>query len=93
VRESSAGIRLFSKTTSFPTSHEFVSLSRFAVDCVTIIEMKASKRSALRFDAGTTLVRYLQELDPRQAPVSVIPPTYIATQGNFQVATGYIYRF
>ncbi len=63
------------------------------MDCSGVIEMKASKRSSLRFDAGTTFVRYLQGLDPRQAPVSVISPNYIATQGNFQVATGYIYRF
>jgi hypothetical protein len=87
------GFIYYPKTTSFPTGHEFVSLSRFAVDCGTTIEMKASKRSAFRFDAGTTFVRYLQGLDPRQPPVSVISPTYIATQGNFQVATGYIYRF
>ena len=87
------GFIYYPKTTSFPTGNEFVSLSRFAVDCGGVIEMKASKRSAVRFDAGTTFVRYLQGLDPRQAPVSVISPTYIATQGNFQVATGYIYRF
>jgi hypothetical protein len=48
--------------------------------------------SAFRFDVGT-FVRYPQGLDPRHAPVSVISPTYIATQGNFQVATGYICRF
>jgi hypothetical protein len=87
------GFIYYPKTTSFPTGHEFVSLSRFAVDCGTTIEMKASERSAFRFDAGITLVRYLQGLDPRQAPVSVISPTYIATQGNFQVATGYVFRF
>jgi hypothetical protein len=87
------GFMYYQKTTSFPTGHEFISLSRFAVDCGATIEMKASKRSAFRFDAGTTFVRYLQGLDPRHAPVSVISPTYIATQGNFQVATGYIYRF
>jgi hypothetical protein len=87
------GFIYYPKTTSFPTGHEFVSLSRFAMDFGTTIEMKASKRSTFRFDAGTTFVRYLQGLDPRQAPTSVISPTYIATQGNFQVATGYIYRF
>jgi hypothetical protein len=87
------GFIYYPKTTSFPTGHEFVSLSRFAVDCGTTIEMKASERSSFRFDAGITFVRYLQGLDPRQAPVSVISPTYITTQGNFQVATGYIYRF
>ena len=55
--------------------------------------MKASERSAFRFDAGINFVRYLQGLDPRQAPVTVISPTYISTQGNFQVATGYVFRF
>jgi len=87
------GFIYYPKTASFPTGHEFVSLSRFALDCGTIIEMKASRRSTFRLDAGTTLVRYLQGLDPRQAPVSVTSPTYIATQGNFQVATGFIFRF
>jgi hypothetical protein len=87
------GFIYYPKTTSFPTGHEFVSLSRFAMDFGTTIEMEASKRSAFRFDAGITFVRYLQGLDPRQASVSVISPTYIVTQGNFQVATGYIYRF
>jgi hypothetical protein len=78
------GFIYYPKTTSFPTGHEFASLSRFALDCGGIIEMKASKRSSFRFDAGTTFVRYLQGLDPRQAPVAYISPTYIATQGNFQ---------
>jgi hypothetical protein len=87
------GFIYYPKTTSFPTGHEFASLSRFALDCGGIIEMKASKRSLFRFDAGTTFVRYLQGLDPRQAPVAYISPTYIATQGNFQVATGYVFRF
>ena len=83
----------YPQTTSYPTGHEFVSLSRFALDTGTVVEMKASRRSALRLDAGVTLVRYLQGLDPRRPPVSEISPTYIATQGNFQVATGYIFRF
>ena len=87
------GFIYYPKTTSFPTGHEFASLSRFALDCGGIIEMNASKRSSFRFDAGTTFVRYLQGLDPRQAPVAYISPTYIATQGNFQVATGYVFRF
>ena len=83
----------YPQTTSYPTGHEFVSLSRFALDTGTVVEMKVSRRSALRLDAGVTLVRYLQGLDPRQPPVSEISPMYIATQGNFQVATGYIFRF
>jgi hypothetical protein len=74
-----------------PTGHQFVSLSRFALDCGTTIEMKASKRSSFRFDAGITFVRYLQNLDPRQALVT--SPTYIVTYGNFQVATSYVFRF
>jgi hypothetical protein len=82
-----------SKTQSYPTGGQFVSLNRFAMDFGVIVEMKASQRSALRLDAGTTFVRYLQGLDPRQPGVAVISPNYIATQGNFQVATGYVYRF
>jgi hypothetical protein len=72
---------------------QFVSLNRFAMDFGAIVEMKASQRSALRLDAGTTFVRYLQGLDPRQPGVAVISPNYIATEGNFQLAMGYAYRF
>jgi hypothetical protein len=39
-------------------------------------------------EKSITFGRYLQGLDPRQAPVSITSPTYIAAQGNFQVATG-----
>jgi hypothetical protein len=85
------GFIYYPRTTSFPTGHQFVSLSRFAVDRETTIEMKASKRSSFRFDAGITFVRYLQDLDPRQALVT--SPTYIVTYGNFQVASGYVFRF
>jgi hypothetical protein len=83
------GFIYYPRTTSFPTGHQFVSLSRFAADCGTTIEMKASKRSSFRFDAGITFVRYLQDLDARQALVT--SPTYIVTYGNFRVATGYVF--
>jgi hypothetical protein len=53
------GFIYYPRTTSFPTGHQFVSPSRFAVDRGTTIEMKASKRSTFRFDAGITFVRYL----------------------------------
>jgi hypothetical protein len=87
------GFIYYPKTTSYPTGGAYVTVSRFALSCGTVLERKVSERSAFRFDVGTTFVRYLQGLDPQQPPVAVISANYIATQGNFQFATGYIFRF
>jgi hypothetical protein len=87
------GFVYYPKTTSYPTGNEYVTLSRFALDLGAVAERKISRRSAVRIDVGTTFIRYLQGLDPRQPPIAVISPNYIATQGNLQVSTGYVYRF
>jgi hypothetical protein len=52
-------------------------------------------RSVLRFDVGTTLVRYLTDrYDDRFTQIGgVISNQYWVTQGNFQFSTGYTYRF
>ena len=71
------------------------SLTRFAWDFGGIVELYPARNSTLRFDVGTTLVRYLNNhSDPVQYPLgSVLSTQYIVTQGNFQVSTSYTYRF
>ncbi len=71
------------------------SLTRFATDVGGIVEYYPERNSTLRFDVGTTLVRYLtNHPDPHEYQLgSQLSPAYIVTQGNFQVATSYVYRF
>ncbi len=71
------------------------SLTRFAADFGGIVEVYPSRNSTMRFDVGTTLVRYLSNhTDPRMSELgSLISDQYIVTQGNFQLSTGYVYRF
>lgn len=71
------------------------SLSRFAADFGGIVEVYPARNSTLRFDVGTTLVRYLANYtDPRTSPLgSLLSNQYVVTQGNFQFSTGYAYRF
>ena len=49
----------------------------------------------MRFDVGTTLVRYLTDHPDRvQYPLgSLLSTDYIVTQGNLQVATTYVWHF
>jgi hypothetical protein len=71
------------------------SLTRFAADLGGIVEYYTGHNSTLRFDVGTTLVRYLtNHQDPHQYQLgSLLSNQYIVTQGNFQISTGYAYRF
>ena len=73
------------------------SLTRFAWDVGGIVEVypQRESRSAIRFDIGTTLVRYLTDrVDTRYTEIGgVISNQYYTTQGNFQFSTGYVYRF
>jgi hypothetical protein len=73
------------------------SLTRFAWDFGGIVEVYPHResRSVLRFDVGTTLVRYLTDrYDNRFTEIGgVISNQYIVNQGNFQISTGYTYRF
>jgi hypothetical protein len=73
------------------------SLTRFAWDFGGIVEVypRRESKSALRFDFGTTLVRYLTDRnDTRFTQIGgVISNQYYANQGNFQFSTGYVYRF
>jgi hypothetical protein len=71
------------------------SLTRFAADVGAIVEYYPERNSTLRFDVGTTLVRYLtNHKDPNVAELgTLLSPQYYVTQSNFQVATSYVYRF
>jgi hypothetical protein len=71
------------------------SINRFAADLGGIVEYYPDRHSTLRFDVGTTLVRYLtNHQDPHQYQLgSLLSNQYIVTQGNFQISTGYVYRF
>jgi hypothetical protein len=70
-------------------------LSRFAVDAGGTVEFYPDRRSAIRFDFGTTLVRYLMDYpNPYVSPLArLISKDYYVTQGNMQISTGYRLRF
>jgi hypothetical protein len=70
-------------------------LTRFATDAGAIVEYYPNRRSTLRFDVGTTLVRYLtNHPDPHISALgSLLSTEYIVTQGNFQMSTSYQWRF
>ena len=70
-------------------------LFRFALDAGGAFEFYPNKRSAIRLDFGTTLVRYLQDYpNPDVSALgSIISPDYYVTQGNLQISTGYKIRF
>lgn len=74
---------------------QFGSLSRFALDSGGIVEVYPSRRSTLRFDLGTTLIRYLQQYpNPRLSALGTFQsPQYYVNQGNFQISSGYSIRF
>ena len=82
---------------AFPVQGETstASLTRFAADIGGIIEYYPERNATLRFDVGTTLVRYLtNHTDPHPYELgTLLSPQYIVTQGNFQIATSYVYRF
>jgi hypothetical protein len=76
-------------------SPRFDSLNRFVWDTGGVFELYPSRRSTLRLDVGTTLVRYLRDYpNPRLSPLgSLQSRDYYVTQGNFQISSGYTVRF
>jgi hypothetical protein len=74
---------------------KYDSLSRFALDTGGVVEVYPSRRSTIRFDVGTTLVRYLQDYsNPRLSQIGSLQSTQCyTTQGNFQISSGYTVRF
>jgi hypothetical protein len=71
------------------------SLSRFVWDFGGVAEIYTHHNGTIRFDAGTTLVRYLTDkTDTRFTQIGgVISSQYYTNQGNFQISTAYSYRF
>jgi hypothetical protein len=72
------------------------SLTRFATDFGAVAEIYPNRNSTFRFDVGTTLVRYLTDRDNTRTLShfgSLLSDEIIVTQGNFQISTGYSYRF
>lgn len=84
----------YDKTLVPGTSADYDSTTRFALDLSGGVEYYTSRRSAIRFNLGTTLVHYLTgHPDPNQPPASVLSSDYYATQGSFHVTSGYVFRF
>ena len=73
----------------------FTDLSRFAFDAGGVVELYPNRRSIIRIDIGTTLVRYLQDYpNPQVSPIgSILSTDYYITQGNLQISAGYEFRF
>jgi hypothetical protein len=71
------------------------SLTRFATDLGGIVEYYPERNSTVRFDVGTTVVRYLtNHMDPHPYELgTLLSNQYYVTQGNFQISTSYVYRF
>jgi len=67
--------------------------TRFVFDLGGAFDYYTSPRSAIRFNLGTNLVRYPTHPDIHQPPVSVLSNDYVATQGNFYLSGGYVFRF
>jgi len=73
---------------------DYESSWRYALDLGGTVEYTASRNSVVRFNAGTTLVHYLQSYtDPKQPPTSVISTEYYSFVGGPYITTGYVYRF
>jgi hypothetical protein len=88
------GFIYYNKTMTIDSGAAFVGATRFAWDLGSVFEWYTSRHSTLRFDAGTTVVRYLtSHIDPRQPPGDILSNDYYVSQSNFQFTTGYTYRF
>ncbi len=84
----------YDKTLVVGSGSSYESATRFVLDLGGTLEYYPSRHSTVRLKMGTTLVRYLQAYaDPEQRPVTVLSDQYYSVQGNFQIATGYQYRF
>ena len=84
----------YEKTLAPGSQNVYESANRPAFDAGGVVEYHASSRSTIRFDIGTTFVRYLTgHPDPRQLPDTVLSSDYIVTQGNFHLGSGYVFRF
>jgi hypothetical protein len=73
---------------------QFDTAVRFVFDLGGVIDYYASRSSAIRFQLGTNLVRYAVGPDRHVLMLdSMISSDYVATQGNFYLGGGYVFRF
>jgi hypothetical protein len=88
------GFIYYDKTLTIDSGPAFTEATRFAFDVGSVFEWFATRHSTLRVDAGTTVVRYLtSHTDPRQPAGDILSTDYYVSQSNFQLTTGYTYRF
>jgi hypothetical protein len=88
------GFIYYDKTLTVENGSQISNATRFAFDVGSEFEWYVSRHSAIRFDAGTTVVRYLTGRDDPKQPVgNILSTDYIVAQSNFQFGTGYTYRF
>jgi hypothetical protein len=89
------GFIYYQKAWSGGENAHFTDLTRFGLDAGGAFEFYPNAHSTIRFDFGSTLVRYLRDYpNPRISPIgSLISTDYYVTQGNFQFSTGYRIRF
>ncbi|MGA8035144.1 MAG: hypothetical protein WB985_04165 [Candidatus Acidiferrales bacterium] len=88
------GFIYYDKTLTIDSGSAFTEATRFAFDVGSVFEWFATRHSTVRIDAGTTVVRYLtSHTDPRQPAGDILSTDYYVSQSNFQLTTGYTYRF
>ena len=76
------------------SSSSYESTWRYALDLGGTIEYSPSHHSTFRFNAGTTVIHYLQAYtDPQQPPTSVLSTQYYSFKGSPYIASGYVFRF
>ena len=84
----------YDKTLVPNSSSAYESTWRYALDLGGTVEFYSSRNSTFRFNAGTTLIHYLEGYpDPNQPPTSVISTQYYALRGSPYLTTGYVFRF
>jgi hypothetical protein len=67
---------------------------RYALDLGGSVEFHSSRHSSFRFNAGTTLIHYLQSYtDSKQPPTSVLSTQYYSFRGSPYLTSGYVFRF
>jgi hypothetical protein len=84
----------YDKTLVPGSSSSYESTWRYALDFGGTVEYHASHNSTFRFNAGATLIHYLQDYpDQKQPPTSVLSSQYYSFRGSPYLTTGYLYRF
>lgn len=89
------GFIYYEKAWTGGQSAKWDDLSRFVWDTGGVFEVYPSKRSTLRLDVGTTIVRYLRDYpNEHLSQIQTYQSSdYYVNQGNFQISSGYTVRF